>query len=125
MRSFTLTVGCLAIAVGTLAAPQAASANDADFKLVNRTGYQIDEVYVSPASSSKWGPDVLGQQSMGDGEVATITFSERNGVCVFDLKVKYHDDGSTAEWSKVDLCQYSSITLYWDAKAQVTRAVGK
>jgi len=125
MRAFTLTLGCLAIAAITLAEPQIAAANDADFKLVNRTGYQIDEVYISPASSSKWGPDVLGNQAMGDGDVATITFPQRNGICVFDLKVKYHDDGSTAEWSKVDLCQYSAITLYWDAKAQVRRAVGE
>lgn len=125
MHPFRSAVGCLGIAVSLLAWPHPVSAADADFKMINRTGYQIDEIYVSPHSSSKWGPDVLGKQSLGDSEFANITFPRNNDVCVFDIKVKYHDDDSTAEWSKIDLCSYSKITLYWDAKAQVTRAVGE
>ena len=32
-----------------------------NFTLVNQTGYDISEVYVSPANSSDWEEDVLGE----------------------------------------------------------------
>jgi hypothetical protein len=102
-----------------------AFASDADFKLKNRTGYQIDEVYVSAHSSGKWGKDLMGSDALADGEVLTVTFPHGGSACQFDIKVKYHDDNSTAEWGDVNLCQYESISLYWNAKLQVTRAVGE
>ena len=102
-----------------------AQANDADFSLRNKTGYQIDEVYVSRHSSSNWGSDRMGSDALADGESIDINFPHGNGACAFDIKVKYHDDNSTAEWGNVDLCKYNTISLYWDAKRQVTRAVGE
>lgn len=120
MRLITLLTAAIALSIGG-----AAFANDADFRLKNRTGYQIDEVYVAPHSSARWGRDVMGTGSLGDGEGVKIVFPHDNSACSFDIKVKYHDDGSTAEWSKVDLCEYETITLYWDAKNEVTRAVGE
>ena len=102
-----------------------AAASDADFKLKNSTGYQIDEVYVSHHSSDNWGDDIMGKDALGDGEAVKITFPHSGSACHFDIKVKYHDDNSTAEWSDVNLCQYETISLFWDAKRQVTRAVGE
>ncbi len=102
-----------------------AHASDADFKLRNRTGYQIDEVYVSKHSSDNWGVDRMGSTTLDDGESVAITFPHGGNACHFDIKVKYHDDSSTAEWSDVNLCNYDSISLYWDNKNQVTRAVGE
>jgi hypothetical protein len=99
-------------------------ANDADFTLKNKTGYQIDEVYVSRHSSSNWGRDRMGNNSLADGEAVDINFPHGNGACAFDIKVKYHDE-DTAEWGDVDLCQYDTISLYWDSKRHVTRAVGE
>ena len=100
-------------------------ANDADFTLRNKTGYQIDEVYVSRHSSQNWGRDRMGSDALADGESVDINFPHGNGACAFDIKVKYHDDDSTAEWGNVDLCKFEAISLYWDAKRQVTRAVGE
>lgn len=103
----------------------AAQASDADFSLRNRTGYQIDEVYVSGHSSKSWGRDIMGRDALGDGETVRITFPHGGSACRFDIKVKYHDDNSTAEWSDVDLCQYELISIFWDERNQVTRAVGE
>lgn len=119
---FNLMLAAAALALGISGAAQA---SDADFKLTNKTGYQIDSVWVSHHSSSDWGDDIMGRDSLADGEFANITFPHGGNACHFDIKVKYHDDGSTAEWSDVDLCQYEAITLFWDAKNQVTRAVGE
>jgi hypothetical protein len=102
-----------------------AHANDADFAIHNKTGYQIDEVYVSPHSNSNWGRDRMGDDALADGESKDIRFAHGSGACRFDIKVKYHDDDSTAEWGDVDLCKYETISLYWDKKKQVTRAVGE
>ncbi len=103
----------------------AAFAGDADFKLRNKTGYQIDEVYVSSHSNDNWGKDIMGKDALADGEVLNVTFAHGGSACHFDIKVKYHDDGSTAEWGNVDLCQYETISLFWNEKLQETRAVGE
>ena len=102
-----------------------AHASNADFTLKNKTGYQIDEVYVSPHSARSWGSDRMGEDSLADGEKVDIHFPHGGGACRFDIKVKYHDDDSTAEWGDVDLCQYEAISLFWDKKKAVTRAVGE
>lgn len=116
----------LAIAAAlSLSFGAAAHANDADFKLQNKTGYQIDSVYVAAHSSDSWGNDIMGRDALADGEAANIVFPHGNGACRFDIKVKYHDDGSTAAWIDVDLCKFETITLFWDAKNQQTRAVGE
>jgi hypothetical protein len=99
-----------------------AFANDADFKMVNKTGYQIDSVYVSRASSDSWGKDIMGKDALGDGDAVNITFPHGGSACMFDIKVKYQD-GDTAEWTNVDLCKYDTISLFWDGKQ--TRAVGE
>jgi hypothetical protein len=97
-------------------------ASDADFKLVNKTGYQIDSVYVSPASSDSWGADIMGKDAVPDGAAVNITFPHSGKACKFDIRVTYND-GDKAEWSAIDLCQYETISLFWDGKT--TRAVGE
>ena len=99
-----------------------AYASDADFKLANKTGYQIDEVYVSSASAKNWGADIMGANAVPNGTSVNITFPHSSSACKFDIKVKYND-GETAEWTNIDLCQYETISLYWDGKQ--TRAVGE
>jgi len=120
MRTLTLLLAA------TLVTPfmGAAHASDADFKLRNKTGYQIDEVYVSPHSSKNWGKDIMGRDALADDEAVNITFPHGGNACHFDIKVKYHDN-DTAEWSDIDLCQYEAVSLFWDAKNQTTRAVGE
>lgn len=97
-----------------------AAASDQDFKLVNKTGYQIDSVYVGAHSSSEWGHDIMGRDALSDGEAVNITFPRRTSACSFDIKVAYND-GDEATWDSVDLCKVAKVTLYWHDGA--TRAV--
>jgi hypothetical protein len=99
-----------------------ALAGNQDFVLVNKTGYQIDEVYVSQATSKNWGKDVMGEDALDANARVKITFDAPDNVCRWDLKVKYND-GDTAEWGNLNLCNINTVTLYWDRKAQTTRAV--
>jgi hypothetical protein len=48
-------------AVLALTAPSFAQDAKQDFKLLNKTGYELKALYVSPSKSDDWGEDILGQ----------------------------------------------------------------
>ena len=66
-----------------------ARAGDQDFTLLNRTGCQIGEVYVSRSSSRNWGGDIMGSDALENGRSVNITFNAPDSVCRWDMKVKY------------------------------------
>jgi hypothetical protein len=99
-----------------------AFAGDQDFKLVNKTGYQIDEVYVGPSNSDNWGKDIMGTGSLEANRSVDISFTAPPSVCKWDMRVKY-SDGDASEWTGLNLCSISTVTLYWDKNAGTTRAV--
>lgn len=110
------------IGAASLVTTDMAIAGSQDFTLVNKTGYQIDEVYVSQTTNRDWGSDVMGEDALDDDAGVNITFNAPDSVCRWDLKVKYND-GDEAVWEKLNLCNISKVSLYWDRKSQVTRAV--
>jgi hypothetical protein len=92
-----------------------------DFTLVNRTGYTINEVYVSPTRSNDWEEDVLDRDVLGDRQSVQIRFSKRENNCIYDLLIVF-DDGETADWSRFDLCTVSRITLFYSRRTGQTTA---
>lgn len=92
-----------------------------DFTLLNKTGYVISEVYVSPAKSSSWEEDVLGRDELDDDDKVDISFHRSAKSCNWDLKVVY-DDGEEATWEGFNLCEVSAISLYYDRKKDRTWA---
>ncbi|MBV9858848.1 MAG: argininosuccinate lyase [Alphaproteobacteria bacterium] len=93
-----------------------------DFTLVNKTGYELKEVYVSPNNTSDWQEDVLGQDTLGDGERVNIHFKRAEKTCRWDLKVVYTDDDSSAVWGNIDLCSVERITIRYNRKSDTTSA---
>jgi hypothetical protein len=119
MRKLLFITSLLAASVASSLALAAAKQ---DFQIVNSTGYQIDEVYVSPADADKYGDDILDDDSIPDGGTVNVHFSGEGGACKFDIKVVYEDEDE-AEFHNVNLCSVSKVTLFWDRKAGTTRAV--
>ncbi len=119
MRS--LAIASMAVAV-VLAMPAAAQDAKQDFRLVNRTGYELKEVYVSPAKADDWQEDILGKGVLEDGKSVNIHFNPRARTCKWDLKVVYTEDDSSAVWSNINLCDVEKITIHYDRKNDVTRA---
>lgn len=115
MKLRLLSAAVLAAGMTTLA-PVAANAAPQDFDLTNSTGYEINNVYISPHDSNDWGSDVMGQDTLEDGAAVHIHFPGGRGeTCDWDLKVTYTSDGSSAEWTQgFDLCTISSIDIKWD-----------
>ena len=106
-----------------LATPVSAQDAKQDFRLLNKTGYEIKDVYVSPTKMDDWGNEVLGRGNrLADGQGANIHFSPKTHTCKWDLKVVYSDDDSSAVWTDIDLCEVERITIRYDRKNDVTRA---
>ena len=99
-----------------------AQAAKQDFTLVNKTGDTISQVYVSAANAKSWEEDVMGSDTLDDGEEVDIAFERGERGCLYDLKVVY-SDGDSAEWGRIDLCSVHRISIYWGRKAGTTRAV--
>lgn len=98
------------------------AAGDQDFVLINGTGYVISEVYVSPVKAGDWEEDVLGRDVLGVDDRTEIRFSRDTDACRWDLKVVYEDDGSSAEWGNLNLCEISAVTLRYSRKTGETSA---
>lgn len=110
------------VALGLSVIAGAAMAQDADFTLVNNTGYPIEELYVSPSKSKNWGSDVLGKHTIANGEAWKISFPRSKSQCVQDMMIVFEDDGSKVVWENFNLCEITRITLTYNRKTGETRA---
>lgn len=111
-----------ALLAGALGA--AAHAGDADFTLVNRTGYDIREVYISPTSRNAWGRDRMGDGMLENGKSKRFSFTER-AACKQDIKVVFDDDKSEVTWENVDLCELDKITIRYNRSTREVSAQGE
>lgn len=114
-----LVFGAFLVVVASVAQAQQARQ---DFTLVNRTGFDISEVYVSPAKTDDWEEDVLGDDELENGKSTTIRFNRSTRTCIWDLKVVYSDDDSSAVWNNIDLCKISKVTIRYDRGRRTTSA---
>lgn len=111
-----------ATAMAALLLPFAAQAGDQDFTLINRTGYQIDEVYVATPSSKSWGRDIMGDGVLAHGAKKLVRFKNSTTACAWQLAVKF-SDGSEVEWDEpFDLCTVEEIVLKYNRNTGDTTA---
>ena len=108
----TILALCLSTVL-LLANSNTALAGDQDFTLVNSTGVEIHALYVSPADQKEWGSDILGKDTLGDGQTAEISFSPKEEAAKWDLRVE-DGKGNSIEWSDLDLTEISKVTLNYD-----------
>ena len=106
----TCVMCVMAAGIGTV------SAGDRDFTLRNRTGYAIHEVYISAANDNSWGEDILGRDTMPNGESTAISFLHSESACTWDLKIVFSDEES-AIWKGFNLCEISEISLKYEGKS--------
>lgn len=110
-----------AAAIAALASSSAAFAGASDFTLVNRTGYDIREVYISPSNRNNWGRDRMGDGMLEKGKSRLFKFSD-SASCKQDLKVVFDDDGSEVTWDDFDLCTLDKITLKYNRRTKEVSA---
>ncbi|GGF79156.1 hypothetical protein GCM10007301_43960 [Azorhizobium oxalatiphilum] len=122
MKGQFFAIAMAVLALVGFAAPAAAQEGKQDFTLVNKTGYDIDKVFVSPTKTDDWEEDVLGKDVLENGDAWTIKFHRSVRTCKWDLKVVYSDDDSSAIWYGIDLCSVSKITIRYNRQSDKTSA---
>ena len=106
-RNFLALGSGLGLAPGSLLL-----AGEQDFWVVNRTGFTIDEIQVTPHNSKDWGDDILGRDSLADGEKVEIVFRRKEKAKLWDLRVE-DDDGEEYIWYDLNLLEISEVTLFY------------
>jgi hypothetical protein len=116
-RLKSTALGLLAVAGIALVAAATARAGDQDFTLVNRTGVEIHSLHVAPHSSDEWGEDILGKDTLADGDSLEITFGKHDRAHHWDLRIE-DEKGNVLTWENLDLMTIEKVTLHFkDGKA--------
>ena len=111
------------ILLGSLSAVSVtALAGEADFTLVNGTGYTIREVYISPANKEAWGKDRLGDGDLENNKSKLFKFRD-SANCVQDIKVIFDDSDVSVTWEDLDLCEINKLTLKYNRAAKTVSAI--
>ena len=104
-----------------------AKCTNLDFVLINKTGYDISDIYVAPTTEREWGEDIMGQDILENGESVEISFDSGETAHKWDMYVTW--DGYEADhdvfWIGLDLSKISEIELYYDANTGKTWAKTK
>ncbi len=98
---------------------------DLDFKLVNKTGYAIKKIYLSPTKADEWGENVV-KGGLKDGQSADISFHPAASAAKWDLKVEWaapYESDPAVEWHGFKLTDISKITLRYNKQTDETSAV--
>ncbi len=104
---------CLIALLGlSLLAALPALAGEQDFTLHNKTGVEIHKLHISPHSADEWGEDILGKDTLANGESLDITFHRKEKAAHWDLRVE-DSEGHSIEWENLNLIEISEVTLYY------------
>jgi hypothetical protein len=80
-----------------------------DFTLHNATGLVITEVYISETGNEDWEEDVLGRDTLDDGDSVDIKFGGQ-AANNWDIKVVF-SNGRSNYWRKINLSQLTDLTI--------------
>ena len=95
---------------GSAGAAQTAGAQD--FTLVNATGVEINAVHISPHSANDWEEDILGQDTLPNGQRVDIHFKRGEKAAMWDLRIE-DKAGNPIEWENLNLLEISKLTLHY------------
>ena len=84
-------VGAFCLSAATEARAQGAQ----DFTVVNKTGVEINALYVTPHNAKDWGEDILGADTLPVNEELDITFAPKERAKLWDLRVEDEDGGGS------------------------------
>src|ERR1700736_58778 len=105
------------VAISFLVASIALAQGKQDFTLHNNTGVEIHKLHISPHDVNEWQEDILGKDTLANGESLEIHFSRKETEKLWDLRIE-DKEGTSIEWESLNLLEISEITLHYsDGKA--------
>jgi hypothetical protein len=118
LRRYTAPLAVAAL----LFTPAALAESVLDFKLENKTGYTLKEVYISASKKDNWGK-VVNKSPIKDGGTMNVKWKDAAKAQSYDLKAVYADGAGTPVWYDLDPSTFSTLTLKWDKEKKKTVAV--
>jgi DNA polymerase III epsilon subunit-like protein len=110
----TTTAKPAATAAAPAGTPAAADQGAAqDFTLVNKTGVEIDKMYISPHDKDDWEEDILGRDTLPSGETLDIKFHRNETAEMWDLRIE-DKQGNAIEWENLNLLKISKVTIHYE-----------
>jgi len=91
----------------------------ADFYVVNRSGQNISQLFVSPVEDRNWGRERLGRAVLPSGRRYLVRLP-RDGRCEYDIRVVY-ENGRAEERRRQDLCGIEQLTFTGANGSQAAR----
>ncbi|WP_430911855.1 hypothetical protein [Methylobacterium sp. sgz302541] len=101
-----LTAAALAMAA-LVAVPADAANRHVD--IVNKTGLSMHHFYASVTGTDDWEEDILGKDTIEDGETFDINIDDGSGKCKYDFKAVF-ENGKSLVRNNVNVCSISTFT---------------
>lgn len=109
-KSIRLITAISVFALAVMLAPLAAAQGKQDFTLVNKSGLAISELYVSKASTNNWEEDILGRDTLPNGESLDITFTPKERAAKWDVRI-VDENNKEHKYFNLNLLEISEITV--------------
>jgi hypothetical protein len=103
MRLITLA------AILAVSAVAPAFAEDLEFTLINNSSHDVTEMYLSPHEQNTWGENILSVPSVAAGTQGTISITDGEEVCDYDMRFVTADGASVEDTQ--DMCKLGTFTL--------------
>ena len=103
-----VSVLMLASAALLVGAPARAAA-DHKVDIVNKTGQTLTHFYASTADSDSWEEDIMGKDTLDDGETVEVDIDDGPGKCIYDFKAVF-GDGKFLVKKGINVCQISTFS---------------
>lgn len=94
-------------ALVAFAAPASAANRHVD--IVNSSGKVLKHFYASTVGTDSWEEDILGRDTLDNGETFDANIDDGTGACKYDFKGVFAD-GSSRVRNNVDVCSVSTFT---------------
>jgi hypothetical protein len=93
-----------------LVSGQAAVAANRHVDIINKTGMTLSEFYASNTGANDWEEDILGRQTIANGETFDMNIDDGTGACRFDFRAVFENGGESIK-RNVNVCQISTFTF--------------
>jgi len=88
---------------------QSAPAGQQNFSFTNQSGQTITTLQVSPTGEASWGDDILGRDTLANGETTEIQFERGDDRCFWDVRATAEGGGELVMMNQ-NLCELTQIT---------------
>jgi hypothetical protein len=109
----TLAIAALSLPLVSLLAPSAL-ADKNDFQVLNNTGIDITELYLSDSSLDSWNNDILDRDVLEGGDAIRVNFADMSSDrCLYDIRAVFAD-GQEVEDYRLNVCENDNYKFFYE-----------